>query len=121
MVRSAERIASSMAGKISQPLRSTSMWLPWRSGAIGQRLHHAGEVGRARGGRVLQLEALAGGPVVLGRLEGVDAGEPEAADDGGPAPEYGRLARSLPSFAPRWRPATSHRTGSASMATAGAG
>src|SRR5215207_152462 len=52
----------------------------------GEGLDQAGEVGRARPRRVLQLEALAGGAVVLGRLEGVDAGQPQAADDGGPAP-----------------------------------
>ena len=34
MVCSAERIASSMAGKISSPLRSTVTRLPWRRGAV---------------------------------------------------------------------------------------
>jgi hypothetical protein len=71
-------------------------------GGDGQGLHHAGEVGRARPGRVLELEALAGRAVVLGRLERIDAGQPEAAGDGGPAP--GARAwhgHSLPIVSPR--------------------
>jgi hypothetical protein len=47
----------------------------------GERLNQAGEVGRARCRRVLQLEALAGGAPVLGRLKGVDRGEPKTAQD----------------------------------------
>src|SRR4029450_10672833 len=41
------------------------------------------EVGRARCRGVLQLVALGGGAPVLGRLEGVDGGQPEAAEDRG--------------------------------------
>ena len=54
-------------------------------GGDGERLDQAGEVGRARCRRVLQLVTLGGGAPVLGRLEGVDGGEPEAAEDRGVA------------------------------------